>query len=101
MRGSPSRRLELGALVRVRIPAKDWTALSEFVSSQHPLPHGIEKSVHTAERDGAAHIVAFQSADSVRCLIECITAYARSWDVPWAVSLNRILPRLYQSIDAR
>ena len=88
-------------MVRVRIPAKDWIALSEFVSSQQPLPHGIEKSVHTAERDGASHIVAFQSADSVRCLIECITAYARSWDVPCAVSLHRVLPRLYQAIDAR
>jgi hypothetical protein len=88
-------------MVRVRIPAGDWTALSEFVSSQHPLPHGIEKSVHTAERDGPARIVAFQSADSVRFLIECITAYARSWEVPWAVSLNRVLPRLYQAINAR
>jgi hypothetical protein len=85
----------------VRIPEADWSPLNEFVKSQHPLPHGIEAAVLNAEADGAARIIVFRSQDAVRVLIERITTYARSWEVPWAVPLNRVLPRLYRAINAR
>ena len=44
--------------------------------------------------------MAFESAHAVKVLIDTITAYAINWEVRWAVPLNRILPRLFQAIDA-
>jgi hypothetical protein len=44
--------------------------------------------------------MAFESAHAVKVLIDRITTYAINWEVRWAVPLNRILPRLFQAVDA-
>jgi len=81
--------------VWVAIPEEEWGALTAFVASQGTLPFGIEVSVRTAKATEGWRIVAFTSAAAVTALIRRINDYAQSWDVPWAVALNRILPRLY------
>lgn len=86
--------------IRVKIPEEDWRALNEFVVAQRPFPFGIEAAVQTAQAAGTDRIIAFRSADAVKALIDRITSYARTWDVPWAVQLNRMLPRLYKAISA-
>ena len=42
----------------------------------------------------------FESAHAVKVLIDKITGYAIDWEIRWAVPLNRVLPRLFQAIDA-
>ena len=42
--------------------------------------------------------MAFTSAAAATALIRRINDYAQSWDVPWAVPLNRILPRRYAAV---
>jgi len=86
-------------VIRVRVPAADWTALSEFVAAQRVRQLGIQPAVQGAESSGTDRIIAFESAEAVRLLIERINAYATTWDVRWAVSLNRVLPRLYGAIS--
>ena len=44
--------------------------------------------------------MAFDGAYAVKFLIDKISAYAITWEVRWAVPLNRILPRLFQAISA-
>ncbi len=62
------------------------------------LPFGIEVSVRTAKAAEGWRIVAFTSAAAVTALIRRINDYAQTWEVPWAVPLNRILPRLYAAV---
>jgi hypothetical protein len=45
-------------------------------------------------------MMVFEGSDAVKFLIDKITAYAITWEVRWAVPLNRILPRLFQAISA-
>lgn len=56
--------------------------------------------MRAASDSDADRIMAFESAHAVKVLIDTITAYAIDWEVRWAVPLNRILPRLFQAIDA-
>jgi hypothetical protein len=81
-------------MIRVIIPEEDWRALTEFVRAQRLRQFGIETSVGTAEASGTNRVIAFRSRDAVNSLIDKITTYAQTWDVPWAVELNRVLPRL-------
>ena len=78
----------------------DWAALSEFVASQRVRQLDIEASIRTAVLSGTDRIVPFESAHAVKLLIDKISAYAITWEVRWAVPLNRILPRLFQAISA-
>jgi len=80
------------------VPEEDWSALTAFVASQGTLPFGIEASVRTAKATEGWRIVAFTSVAAVNALIRRINDYAQTWDVPWAVPLNRILPRLYAAV---
>jgi hypothetical protein len=82
----------------VAIPEAEWSALTAFVASQGTLPFGIEASVGTAKATEGWRIVAFTSEAAVTTLIKRINDYAQTWDVPWAVPLNRILPRLYAAV---
>jgi len=84
--------------VWVAIPEEEWNALTAFVASQGTLPFGIEVSVRTAKATEGWRIVAFTSASAVTALIRRINDYAQTWEVPWAVPLNRILPRLYAAV---
>jgi hypothetical protein len=86
--------------IRVTIPEEDWRALNEFVGAQRPFPFGIEAAVRAAQAAETDRIIAFRSADAVKALIDRITSYARTWDMPWGVPLNRMLPRLYKAISA-
>jgi hypothetical protein len=61
---------------------------------------GIGAAVGAAPRRGTDRIIAFQSAYAVQFLIDRIVAYATTWEVRWAVPLNRTLPRLFQAISA-
>jgi hypothetical protein len=54
--------------------------------------------VRAASPSGADRIIAFESAYAVKLLIDQISTYAITWEVRWAVPLNRILPRLFQAI---
>jgi hypothetical protein len=81
-------------MIRVALPEEDWEALGEFVRAQRLRQFGIEASVRSAEPSGPNRIVTFRSLDAVNSLIDKITTYAVTWDVPWAVELNRVLPRL-------
>jgi hypothetical protein len=56
--------------------------------------------VRAASPSGADRMIAFESAYAVKFLIDKIGAYAITWEVRWAVPLNRILPRLFQAISA-
>ena len=56
--------------------------------------------MRAASDSGTDRIMAFESAHAVKVLIDRITTYAINWEVRWAVPLNRILPRLFQAIDA-
>jgi hypothetical protein len=85
-------------MIRVRIPEEDWTALIDFVRAQRLRQFGIEVAVGTAEPHGADRIIAFRSPDAVKSLIDKISSYARTWEMPGAVSLNRVLPRLYKAL---
>jgi hypothetical protein len=78
----------------------DWTALSEFVASRRLRRFGVLDAIRAADLKGTDRFVTFRSAYAIRYLIDEITAYATTWDVPWAVSLNRVLPRLFQAISA-
>jgi extradiol dioxygenase family protein len=84
-------------MIRVIIPDEDWRALTEFVRAQRLRQFGIEASVRTAGASGTNRVIAFRSRDAVNSLIDKITTYAQTWDVPWAVELNRILPRLHRA----
>jgi hypothetical protein len=84
-------------MIRVVLPEDDWRALSEFVRAQRLRQFGIEASVRSAETSGTDRVVAFRSLDAVNSLIDKITSYAQTWDLPWAVSLHRVLPRLHRA----
>jgi hypothetical protein len=57
-------------------------------------------AVRSAPRIDEMRIIVFRSADAVTALIEMINGYARTWEVPGAVPLNRVLPRLYRAVSA-
>lgn len=61
---------------------------------------GIEVAVGAALHSGTDRVIAFESAYAVKFLIDKIVAYATTWEVRWAVPLNRTLPRLFQAISA-
>jgi hypothetical protein len=86
-------------MIRVMLPEEDWKALSEFVRTQRLRQFGIEASVRNAHSSGTNRVVVFRSLDAVNSLIDKITTYARAWDVPWAVPLNRVLPRLHREAE--
>ena len=86
--------------IRVEIPEDDWTALEAFVRSQPAVPFGIDTAVRSATRVDDTRVITFRSADAVTALIEMINGYARTWEVPGAVPLNRVLPRLYRAVSA-
>ena len=78
----------------------DWTALNEFVASRRLRQFGILEAVRNAELSGSYRVITFQSVYAIRSLIDKITAYATTWELRWAVCLNRVLPRLFQAIDS-
>jgi hypothetical protein len=84
-------------MIRVALPEEDWEALDEFVRAQRLRQFGIEASVCSAEPSDTNRVVTFRSLDAVHSLIDKITTYALTWDVPWAVELNRVLPRLHRA----
>lgn len=86
-------------MIRVRVPAADWTALCEFAASQRVRQLDIHSAIQGAAQSGTDRIVVFQSAETIQLLIERINGYATSWEVRWAVPLNRVLPRLYGAIS--
>lgn len=86
--------------IRVEIPEDDWTALEAFVRAQPAVSLGIDTAVRSATRIDEMRIMAFRSADAVTALIEMINGYALTWEVPGAVALNRVLPRLYRAVSA-
>jgi hypothetical protein len=86
--------------IRVAIPEEDWAGLTGFLRSQKALPFGIDVSVREAKVADSRRIVAFRSADAVKALIDLIVGYAGTWELPWAVALNRTLPRPYRAISA-
>jgi hypothetical protein len=86
--------------IRVEIPEEDWAALETFVRSQPAVPFGIDTAVRSATCVDEMRIIAFRSPDAVTALIEMINGYARTWELPGAVPLNRVLPRLYRAISA-
>jgi hypothetical protein len=86
--------------IRVEVPEEDWTALEAFVRSLQAVPLGIDTAVRSATRIEDVRVIEFRSPEAVTTLIEMINGYARTWDAPGAVPLNRVLPRLYRAVSA-
>ena len=84
-------------MIRVVLPEDERRVLGEFVRTQRLRQFGIEASVRSAEASDTDRVVAFRSLDAVNSLIDKITSYAQTWDLPWAVSLHRALPRLHRA----
>jgi hypothetical protein len=87
-------------MIRVKVPEADWAALAAFVVAQPRLPFGVEAAVRSARATGPDRLIRFRSSDAIKALIGAITLYAQNWDVPWAVSLNRVMPRLYKALGS-
>jgi hypothetical protein len=86
-------------MIVVEIPEAEWIALEEFIAVHRHLPYDVGAAIRAADTSGDQRSVAFASPEAVRTLIEAIVGYTQTWEVQWAVPLNRILPRLYQALD--